>query len=212
MSSVSPETMRVCFSSRLYSGVISRGDSMSSPDLIIWSNSAAVAIVNHSPPSSQPRIPDFQGRCLSRVESVFLRRQPVVPGRARGGYSSAWESTRLWIWLSRVRFPLATFSVHQIRRLAKPQAESAIMTTDRSGYRIGMSSRDFYDQLATDYHLVHQDWEAVIERQADALDRLIRSAYPQAKEILDCSCGIGTQAIGLARRGYRVHGTDVSER
>src|SRR6266851_9983803 len=79
-------------------------------------------------------------------------------------------------------------------------------------YWIGMSTRDFYDQLASDYHLVHQDWEAVIERQADALDRLIRSACPQAKEILDCSCGIGTQAIGLARRGYRVHGTDISER
>jgi SAM-dependent methyltransferase len=75
-----------------------------------------------------------------------------------------------------------------------------------------MSARDFYDQLAADYHLVYQDWEAAVERQADALDQLIRSACPQAKAILDCSCGIGTQAIGLARRGYRVHGTDVSER
>src|SRR5260370_10145499 len=75
-----------------------------------------------------------------------------------------------------------------------------------------MSTRDFYDQLAPDYHLVHSDWEAVIERQADALDRLIRSAGRHAKEILDCSCGIGTQASGLARRGYRVHGTDISER
>jgi glycine/sarcosine N-methyltransferase len=78
--------------------------------------------------------------------------------------------------------------------------------------RMGMSTRDFYDQFAPDYHLVHQDWEAVIERQAGALDRLIKSARPQAREILDCSCGIGTQAIGLARRGYRVHGTDISER
>lgn len=75
-----------------------------------------------------------------------------------------------------------------------------------------MSARDFYDQLAADYHLVYWDWEAAIERQADALDQLIRSACPQAKEILDCSCGIGTQAIGLALRGYRVHGTDISER
>ena len=75
-----------------------------------------------------------------------------------------------------------------------------------------MSARDFYDQLAPDYHLVYQDWEAAIERQADALDQLIRNARPHAKAILDCSCGIGTQAIGLARRGYRVHGTDISER
>jgi SAM-dependent methyltransferase len=75
-----------------------------------------------------------------------------------------------------------------------------------------MSARDFYDHLAADYHLVYQDWEAAIERQADALDKLIKSARPGAKEILDCSCGIGTQAIGLALRGYRVHGTDISER
>ena len=28
----------------------------------------------------------------------------------------------------------------------------------------------------------------------------------------DCSCGIGTQAIGLASRGHRVIGTDLSVR
>src|SRR5689334_24816739 len=44
MSSVSPLTIRVCLSSFRYSGVISRGDSISSPDLIIWSNSADVGI------------------------------------------------------------------------------------------------------------------------------------------------------------------------
>lgn len=30
--------------------------------------------------------------------------------------------------------------------------------------------------------------------------------------MLDCSCGIGTQAIGLALRGHRVTGTDISPR
>ncbi len=30
--------------------------------------------------------------------------------------------------------------------------------------------------------------------------------------MLDCSCGIGTQTIGLAHLGYRVTGTDVSRR
>ena len=28
--------------------------------------------------------------------------------------------------------------------------------------------------------------------------------------VLDCSCGIGTQAIGLALHGHRVHATDLS--
>jgi 2-polyprenyl-3-methyl-5-hydroxy-6-metoxy-1,4-benzoquinol methylase len=30
------------------------------------------------------------------------------------------------------------------------------------------------------------------------------------RRVLDCSCGIGTQAIGLALKGYAVHGTDLS--
>jgi SAM-dependent methyltransferase len=45
------------------------------------------------------------------------------------------------------------------------------------------------------------------------LDELIRQRKgPPPLSVLDCSCGIGTQAIGLALRGYRVHGTDLSPR
>jgi len=72
---------------------------------------------------------------------------------------------------------------------------------------------DFYDGLAADYHLVYGDrWDDAVARQGAALDLLIREARPNARDVLDCSCGIGTQAIGLALRGYRVQGTDVSER
>ena len=75
-----------------------------------------------------------------------------------------------------------------------------------------MSVRDFYDGLAPDYHLVYEDWQAAVERQGAALDRLIRAIHKNPIDVLDCSCGIGTQAIGLARLGYRVQGTDISER
>jgi glycine/sarcosine N-methyltransferase len=30
--------------------------------------------------------------------------------------------------------------------------------------------------------------------------------------VLDCCCGIGTQAIGLSSRGYNIVGTDISSR
>ena len=75
------------------------------------------------------------------------------------------------------------------------------------------SAEGFYDALADDYHLVYRDWEASIPRQAAALDRLIR-AHPGAanQHVLDCTCGIGTQSLGLAALGYDVVGTDVSER
>ncbi len=70
----------------------------------------------------------------------------------------------------------------------------------------------FYDGLATDYHLIYGDrWEAAVDRQGAALARLIAGLAPGARTVLDCSCGIGTQAIGLARAGYRVTGSDVSE-
>ncbi|MFF7975765.1 methyltransferase domain-containing protein [Streptomyces sp. NPDC007905] len=67
----------------------------------------------------------------------------------------------------------------------------------------------FYDELAEDYHLIYPDWDASIRRQGDALDALI--GQDRAK-VLDCSCGIGTQAIGLALHGHRVTGTDLSPR
>ncbi len=67
----------------------------------------------------------------------------------------------------------------------------------------------FYDELADDYHLIYPDWDASIRRQGVALDALIGQ---ERAVLLDCACGIGTQAIGLALRGHRVTGTDLSPR
>jgi glycine/sarcosine N-methyltransferase len=75
-----------------------------------------------------------------------------------------------------------------------------------------MSVVDFYDELAPEFHLIYEDWNTAVEHQGVALDRLIRSQLPDAQSVLDCSCGVGTQALGLAGHGYKVHGTDVSER
>lgn len=72
---------------------------------------------------------------------------------------------------------------------------------------------EFYDVLAEDYHLVYGDrWDDAVVQQGAALDHMIRDHRPHATDVLDCSCGIGTQAIGLALRGYRVRGSDISER
>ena len=69
----------------------------------------------------------------------------------------------------------------------------------------------FYDGLARDYHLIFGDWRGSVIRQGKILDRIIRvQTKKRARSVLDCSCGIGTQAIGLALRGYNVRGTDLS--
>lgn len=74
--------------------------------------------------------------------------------------------------------------------------------------------RDFYDDLASHYHLMFEDWEASMARQAAALGPILERACGPAKSvrILDCACGIGTQALGLARLGFRVTGADISPR
>lgn len=70
----------------------------------------------------------------------------------------------------------------------------------------------FYDSLSADYHLIFADWKKSIAYQGETLDKLIKSQTVKADNLslLDCSCGIGTQAIGLALKGYNVHATDIS--
>jgi SAM-dependent methyltransferase len=69
----------------------------------------------------------------------------------------------------------------------------------------------FYDGLSDDYHLLFGDWPQGVRWQGGILDRLLRSQLgDRPLEVLDCCCGIGTQAIGLALLGHRVHATDLS--
>ena len=69
----------------------------------------------------------------------------------------------------------------------------------------------FYDDLADDYHLIFVDWDRTIAYQAGVLVPLLRRlGVPDGARVLDASCGIGTQALGLAAAGYAVTGTDLS--
>jgi 2-polyprenyl-3-methyl-5-hydroxy-6-metoxy-1,4-benzoquinol methylase len=73
------------------------------------------------------------------------------------------------------------------------------------------SVAQFYDDLAEDYHLLFADWKASLSWQADVLERVIwEHLGPGPRSVLDCTCGIGTQAIGLAARGFAVHASDIS--
>ena len=69
----------------------------------------------------------------------------------------------------------------------------------------------FYDGLAHEYHSLFDDWWAAAQWHADVVDRLLQSlgVAPPAR-VLDCACGIGTQAIPLAQRGYELTATDIS--
>jgi SAM-dependent methyltransferase len=70
---------------------------------------------------------------------------------------------------------------------------------------------EFYDRMASLYHLIFQDWNASIERQAGQLGSIIEERWgPGCRTVLDVSCGIGTQALGLAMRGFLVTASDLS--
>jgi len=75
--------------------------------------------------------------------------------------------------------------------------------------------KKFYDDLADDYHLIFENWEKSCQRQAQILDKIIRGFIKgkrSSKKLLDCSCGIGTQSLGLAQKGYEVWATDISSK
>jgi len=69
----------------------------------------------------------------------------------------------------------------------------------------------FYDDLSPYYKLIYLDWESSVQRQAGALNDVIREFFGQdTLSIWDVACGIGTQSLGLAALGYQVVASDLS--
>ena len=72
--------------------------------------------------------------------------------------------------------------------------------------------QSFYDNMASQYDKLFLDWHAAAKEQADILERIFnKNGFNTNSGILDCACGIGTQAIGLASLGYRVTASDISD-
>lgn len=75
------------------------------------------------------------------------------------------------------------------------------------------SVTEFYDRLSPEYRdNMGWDWEAGARWEGECLDSFLvkEMGRPGPYALLDCTCGIGTQAIGLALQGHRVHGSDLS--
>src|SRR2546421_9385741 len=79
-----------------------------------------------------------------------------------------------------------------------------------------MNPAQFYDDLAEYYDLIFEHWDASMARQGAALEQLIRAELgptgPDPVRVLDVACGIGTQALPLALRGFQVTARDISAR
>lgn len=72
-------------------------------------------------------------------------------------------------------------------------------------------TQTFYDGLASQYDKFYPDWQAAVREEAAFLDGIFRDrGFDRSARVLDCACGIGTQAIGLAALGYAVSASDLS--
>lgn len=73
-------------------------------------------------------------------------------------------------------------------------------------------TQKFYDSIASHYDKLFLDWNEAGKEQAVLLQEIFqKSGYDINASILDCACGIGTQAIGLAALGYNITASDISE-
>lgn len=82
-------------------------------------------------------------------------------------------------------------------------------------------SKPFFDHVGADYYVYIADgcesitpeaavamfWETVAQ-EGDYLASLLQGL--EVQNVLDCACGVGTQALGLAQHGYRVTASDIS--
>ena len=66
--------------------------------------------------------------------------------------------------------------------------------------------------MAAQYDKLFSDWHTTTKEQAVILNRIFnKNGLDTSASILDCACGIGTQAIGLAVLGYQVTASDISK-
>jgi len=76
-----------------------------------------------------------------------------------------------------------------------------------------MDVTTFYDNMASQYAYIFADWQASVRRQSGILKTLlVQHGIEPPATVLDCTCGIGNQAFGLALAGYAVNATDLSPR
>lgn len=74
-----------------------------------------------------------------------------------------------------------------------------------------VSVAELYDDIADVYSSYYADYAGAVQKQGKDLSNIIRGHIDtKMPRVLDCSCGIGTQAIGMRLNGCVVSGCDIS--
>lgn len=70
----------------------------------------------------------------------------------------------------------------------------------------------YYDYFAEKYHIMLKNWIEKVDTQGKILKQILnRYTKIRIQKILDCTCGIGIQALSLAQEGFNVTGSDLSQ-
>src|SRR4051794_1065077 len=93
-----------------------------------------------------------------------------------------------------------------MRQLRSPAACRGERTHLRTGLR---RSAEMYEALADVYELLTPEPLLSPEGNVDALAPWLEDLRPGAA-VLDCACGIGLLAVGLALAGYKAEASDIS--
>ena len=71
------------------------------------------------------------------------------------------------------------------------------------------NTRDAFNAAAGPYDAMYEDLPG-IRRFREVTRRLYMRYFPRSASLLEVNCGTGSDAVYLARRGFRVLGTDIS--
>ena len=94
-------------------------------------------------------------------------------------------------------------------KACSPTRSSPPRRRSSSAEQEGADQLDPYERFALDYHWLVDDVELAIgSMSVGARAELAR--LPKGSRVLDAACGIGVDALVLARKGHRVTATDAS--
>ena len=93
-----------------------------------------------------------------------------------------------------------------MQKLSTRQAKDDV---SRHITKVSRQMSDPYEILAEYYERPFGDWNQAVERMGEWLDNILEPLGVHS--VLDCTCGTGLQSIALAKRGYKVTGSDISQ-
>ncbi|MBE5881437.1 MAG: methyltransferase domain-containing protein, partial [Lachnospiraceae bacterium] len=160
--------------------------------------------------------PKYNKSNLEKIGEIGVLTSGGTPSRTKPEY---FEGNIRWYSAGELNSLYLPDSVEHISETALQQSAAKLFNKgtlmigmyDTAAFKMGILTEDSSSNLATQYDKLFLDWQAATKEQAEILNRIFQNnGFDNTAKILDCACGIGTQAIGVASLGYSVAASDLS--